>query len=86
MFLVVLVVLICYAILSSRTAFISVWALIYIIFFAYCVVTYFIDIHCDAAEGLVVCYLTEENCDGAEMYVCPPSLRSDIYRYECKNN
>ena len=42
--------------------------------------TYFIDIHADAAEGIQVCYLTEENCEGDEMDICPVGLRNDIYK------
>ena len=61
-FLVSVVVIICYFILASRTDYISLWSLAYITFFAYCMVTYFIGAHTDAAEGLLICYLTEENC------------------------
>lgn len=85
-FLVALVTIICYAILSGRTDIISAWAIVYIVFFAYCSVTYFVDIHADSAEGLLICYLTEENCEGDEMLVCPPSLRRDVYNYEQKNS
>lgn len=51
-------VLISYLVLDARTDYISNWSLAYIVFFAYCVVTYFIGVHTDAAEGLMVCYLT----------------------------
>ena len=83
-FLVSIVVIICYLILSSRTEYISLWSLAYITFFAYCMVTYFIGAHTDSAEGLLICYLTEENYEGFDMTVCPSGLRSDIYRMELR--
>lgn len=50
-------------------------------FGAYCISTYFIDIHADAAEGLQVSYLAEHNCEGEFMEVCPPALKEDMYMF-----
>lgn len=55
--LTAIVAIICYAILSA-VQFLSLM----IVFGAYCILTYFIDIHADAAEGLMVSYLAEHNC------------------------
>lgn len=30
----------------------------------------------------MVTYLTERNCEGEFMEVCPPSLREDMYHYD----
>lgn len=75
-FLVAIVAIISYFLLSGRGASYTNWFIIgLIIFGAYCISTYFIDIHADAAEGIQVSYLTEHNCDGEFMDVCPPALR-----------
>lgn len=36
------------------------------ILFTYCLVTYFIDVHADAAEGIQVSYLLERYLDGGK--------------------
>lgn len=78
--MVSLIAIICYFILAGRASYINGFVIGAIIFGSYCIVTYFIDIHADAAEGIQVCYLTEENCEGDEMDICPVGLRNDIYK------
>ena len=56
-----LTAMICYGIMKGKIDGISTWSLFLIIFLAYCVVTYFIDIHADAAEGLQIAYLLDQN-------------------------
>ena len=48
-FCVGLVTLISYGMMKGRIGGISVWTLVLILFLSYCIVTYFIDIHADAA-------------------------------------
>lgn len=85
-FLVAIVAVICYFILAARSSYTNWYILALVIFGAYCVVTYFIDILADAAEGLMVCYLSEQNLDGNEMEVCPAGLREDMYHYFYQNH
>lgn len=47
---------------------------------------YFVDIHANAAESLLICYLSEENCEGMNLDVCPAELRNDIFNFEEKND
>ena len=56
-----LVTLISYGLMKAKFDGISVWSLILIVFLSYCVVTYFIDIHADAAEGLQITYLLDND-------------------------
>lgn len=70
-----LVAIICYSILAGRAEYTTGYVMALIVFGAYCMVTYFIDIHADAAEGVQVCYLAEENCEGDEMEICPADLQ-----------
>lgn len=44
--------------MQARIDGINLWSLVIIIILAYCVVTYFIDIHADAGEALQIAYLT----------------------------
>lgn len=61
--IVVIVSFISYLILSGRGASYTNWFIMaLIIFSAYCISTYFVDIHANAADGLMVTYLTEYNC------------------------
>ncbi len=69
--------------LAVRGANYTNWFIVALILFgAYCISTYFIDIHADAAEGLMVSYLAEQNCEGNNLSVCPPGLRQDMYHYQ----
>jgi hypothetical protein len=53
-----------------------------IICFAYLIVTYFIDIHSNGAEGIVTCYLTESNCESPmSIEVCPDRLRGEVFEF-----
>lgn len=45
-----------------------------IIILAYCVITYFIDIHADAGEALQIAYLTELKLSGGN----PNALAGDF--------
>ncbi len=65
-FCVILVVTICYFLMKGKDGSISLTALMIIILFAYCTVTYFIDAHADAAEGLQVAYLTDRKLAGGK--------------------
>lgn len=86
-FLVAIVTFISYLILSGREASYTNWFIFaLIIFSAYCISTYFIDIHANAADGLMVSYLTEHNCEGDYLDVCPPSLKEDMYHYNYQNH
>lgn len=76
--LITLGAIICFTILEGRSTYTNGYILALIVFGTYCIVTYFIDIHSDAAEGLEVCYLAEENCDADEMDICPAGLRNEI--------
>lgn len=70
-----IITIICYFILETRSTYTNTYILALIVFGAYCIVTYFIDIVADAAEGIMVCYLAEQNLDGDGMDVCPANLR-----------
>lgn len=64
-FLVAIVAIVCYLILQGRGANYTNWFIVALIIFgAYCILTYFVDIHADAADGLMVSYLAEHNCEG----------------------
>jgi hypothetical protein len=43
----------------ARIGGISFNSLLIVLVFSYCIVTFFIDIHADAAEALQIAYLTE---------------------------
>jgi hypothetical protein len=86
LFVVTLTVLLSYAILQARTNYASTIIVALIVLFSYLSATHFVDIHSNAAEGLVTCYLAENNCDGANMQVCPNNLRNEIYNFEVENN
>ena len=45
---------------------ISTWSLVLIMLLSYCIVTFFIDIHADAAEGLQVSYLLHKDLGGTK--------------------
>lgn len=57
-FLVGISILICYFLMKGKMSGISVESLLFILVFSYCVVTFFVDIHADAAEALQIAYLT----------------------------
>lgn len=57
-FCVGLTTLICYWMMKSKIDGINFKSLIIIMILSYCVATYFIDIHADAAEALQIAYLT----------------------------
>jgi len=60
--------IICFLILRGRGAQYTNWFIMALIVFgAYCILTYFIDTHANAAEGLMVSYLAEHNCEGEFM-------------------
>lgn len=66
--LVSLVCFISYLILLRYDDIVSVWTVLLIGLVSCCILTYFIGLHTDLAEGLMVCYLVEENCSkGTEM-------------------
>lgn len=58
-FCVGVTVLIAYFMMKARINGINILSLLIILILAYCIVTYFIDIHADAAESLQISYLTE---------------------------
>ena len=76
-----IVAIICYFILDARSSYFNKYILALVIFGAYCVITYFIDVVADAAEGLMICYLAEKNLDAEDMEVCPAGIREDMYLY-----
>ena len=80
--MVTLSVLITIIIFKARSSYISFFGLVVVISFCYLMGTHFVDIHSNAAEGIVTCYLTEYNCEGEEMMVCPQDLRNDVYNFE----
>ena len=63
-FCVGLATLISYGLMKQQTGGINIFTLLLIIFLSYCVVTYFIDIHADAAEGLQTSYLLDNDLGG----------------------
>jgi hypothetical protein len=79
-----LTVIITVAILSTKTNYASFIIIGLIILTSYIAVTFFADIHSNGAEGLVICYLAERNCEGNYLEVCPHNLRSEIYDFEQK--
>jgi hypothetical protein len=85
-FVVTLGVLLTYIVFQARTNFISMFVLAVVICFVYLMATHFVDLHSNAAEGLVTCYLAESNTEANNMEVCPANLRSDVYNYEEKYN
>lgn len=82
MFLIVVMALVAWAILMVKIKE-TTWIILGLIVLAsYMSVNFFISLHSDAAEGIMVCYLTEENCEGEDMKTCPLELRNDIYQFE----
>jgi hypothetical protein len=73
-FCVGLTALLAYWMMKVKIHGINFESLIIILILAYCVVTYFIDIHADAAEALQISYLTELQLSGGN----PSSLSSDF--------
>lgn len=53
-----------YWMMKAKAGVISIDSLVLILFLSYCITTYFIDIHADAAEGLQIAYLTELELGG----------------------
>jgi hypothetical protein len=53
--------------LAAKTSYASFIILGLIVCTSYLAVTYFADIHSNGAEGLVICYLTERNLEGANL-------------------
>ena len=48
------------------------WIAAAVVYVTYSMATYFVDIHQNGAEGIMISYLTEENCEGEQhMEVCP---------------
>jgi hypothetical protein len=47
---------------GAKTNYVSMFALAVAIMYCYLMSTHFVDIHSNAAEGLVTCYLAEMNC------------------------
>lgn len=84
-FVVTLSTLITMILFRARTNYVSMFALAVVICFCYLMGTHFVDIHSNAAEGLVTCYLVEANCEGDNMEVCPLQLRNDVYNFEKKH-
>jgi len=84
LFLISLTVIISICILAAKTHYASFQIIGLIILTSYIAVTYFADIHSNGAEGLVICYLAERNCEGNYLEVCPHNLRNDIYEFEQK--
>jgi hypothetical protein len=81
--LVCLVSMIAYFMLEVRVSYTNAYVIAIIVIATYCILTYFIDMHGHAAEGLMVCYLVEDNCEkGEQMEVCPDGLLRDIERYK----
>lgn len=68
-FCVGLTVLISYALMKGKISGINTWSLVLIILLSYCIVTYFIDIHADAAEGLQISYLLDNDLNGPKQRV-----------------
>ena len=62
-FVVTLSVLITIIIFEARTNYVSMFTLAVVICNCYLMATHFVDIHSNAAEGLVTCYLAESNYD-----------------------
>ena len=63
-FCVGLATLISYGMMKAQIGDVNIWTLLLIMFLSYCVVTYFIDIHADAAEGLQITYLLDNDLGG----------------------
>ena len=72
-FCVGLTALLGYWMMKAKIDGISVQSLVIILILAYCIVTYFIDIHADAAEAEQICYLTELQLAGGN----PSALSND---------
>jgi hypothetical protein len=58
-FTVGLTALFCFWIMKSKNNDLNLVSLIVIIILSYCILTYFVDVHADAAEGLELCYNIE---------------------------
>lgn len=58
-FCVGLTALICYGLMKGKIGGINTWTMVLILLLSYCIVTFFIDIHADAAEGLQISYLLD---------------------------
>ena len=54
-----LTALICYGLMKGKIGGINTWTMVLILLLSYCIVTFFIDIHADAAEGLQISYLLD---------------------------
>ena len=61
--------------MKSRINGINLQSMLIIIILAYCVITYFIDIHADAGEALQIAYLTELKLSGGNPNVLANDLK-----------
>ena len=69
-----------YFVLRWRVNDFSLWEFAFLVFFIYGTVTWFIDIHADAAEGLQTSFLAEHELEDNYNYMqrILPSFRKDL--------
>lgn len=86
-FLVSLTVIFTFIVLFHRAYSANFVIVFLIVVTSYLAVTHFADLHSNAAEGLITCYLAETNCespDGVE--VCPDAIMHEINAFQQKYN
>jgi hypothetical protein len=86
-FLVALTSLFAFIIMEQKVSYANFIIVALLVCISYLACTHFADLHANAAEGLLTCYLAETNCESPlNMDVCPDLLRHEIEGFQLKYN
>ena len=84
-FCVVLAALLSFIVLKGQVGYANWYIVGLLVCTCYLIVTHFVDLHPNGAEGIFTCYLAENNCEGdIMMEVCPDALRGEVHAFETK--
>ena len=76
-----------FIILYNRVSYANFIIIAIIICISYLATTYFADLHANAAEGLLTCFLAETNCESPlNVEVCPDALLHEIDNFQLRYN
>lgn len=86
-FLATLTTLFGFIILHNRVTYANYIIVGVLVCVSYLATTHFADLHANAAEGLMTCYLAEMNCESAlNMDVCPDVLKHEIEGFQQRHH